>query len=125
MLVISFFEWWYERGFKNYLSGFVNNLKDLADFFSIRLLVKTLFAPFRQIGVERRANIPLNVRIREWADLQVSRLVGATVRFFLLIIGTLALVLRMVVGLVIGILWPLMPLLIVYSIMLYARGVVF
>ena len=125
MLVISFFEWWYGRGFKNYLSGFANNLKDLADFFSIRLLITTLFAPFRQIGVERKANIPLNVRIHEWADLQISRLVGATVRFILLIIGTLALIVRTVLGLVIGILWPLMPLLLVYSVMLFVRGVVF
>ena len=125
MLVISFFVWCYGRGFTNYLSGFVNNLKDLADFFSIRLLVRTFFAPFRQIGVERKANIPLNVRIHEWADLQISRLVGATVRFILLIIGTLALILRTILGLVIGILWPLMPLLIVYSVMLFVRGVVF
>lgn len=125
MLVISFFGWWYGRGFKNYLAGFVDNLRDLLDFFSIRLLVRSLFAPFRQISAQRSANIPLNARIHEWLDLQISRMIGATVRFAILIIGTIALIARLVIGLIITILWPLMPLLIVYSIMLFARGVVF
>ena len=125
MLVISFFGWWYGRGFKNYLAGFVDNLKDLVDFFSIRLLVRNLFAPFRQISAQRSANLPLNARIREWFDLQVSRMVGATVRFAILIAGTIALIIRLAVGLVLTILWPLMPLLLVYTIMLFVRGVVF
>ena len=125
MLVISFFGWWYGRGFRNYLAGFVDNLKDLMDFFSIRLLVTNLFAPFRQISAQRSANIPLNARIREWIDLQVSRMIGATVRFAILIAGTIALIIRLAIGLIITILWPLMPLLVVYSIMLFARGVVF
>ncbi len=125
MLILSFFGWWYGRGFKNYLLDFVDHLKDLVDFFSMSILLRNLFDPFKQIGVERRINMSLGERMREWVDLQVSRVVGATVRFMILIAGTIVLMLRIVIGLVLGILWPLMPLLLVYSIMLFSRGVVF
>lgn len=125
MLVVSFVQWWYGRGFKEYFAKFVDKLKDLADFFSIRLLIRNLFAPFRQIATERRANMPLNERLHAWADLMISRLVGATIRFFLLIIGTLLLIVRAVVGLVVMILWPLAPLVIVYAVMLYVKGATF
>lgn len=125
MLVISFFQWWYGRGFSEYLAGFVNGLKDAADFFSIRLLIRNLFAPFRQISAEKQTNLPLNARMHAWFDLLISRFVGATVRFIILVVGTLALTVRAGIGFIVGVLWPLMPLLVAYCIMLFARGVVF
>lgn len=125
MLIVSFFTWWYGRGFKGYLAGFVDHLRDLTDFFSIRLLIRNLFAPFRQIAAEKGANLPLNARIREMFDLLISRLVGATVRCMILIVGLVLLTLRTILGLIVGILWPLMPLLVIYSVMLFIRGVVF
>ena len=125
MLVVSFFQWWYGRGFSEYLASFVDGLRDAADFFSIRLLVRNLFAPFRQISAEKQINLPLNARIHAWLDLLISRLVGATVRFMILIAGTVVMILRAGIGLVLGILWPLLPLLVVYCVMLFSRGVVF
>ncbi len=125
MLVVSFFQWWYGRGFSEYLASFVDGLRDAADFFSIRLLVRNLFAPFRQISAEKQINLPLNARIHAWFDLLISRLVGATVRFMILIAGTVVMILRAGIGLVLGILWPLLPLLVVYCVMLFSRGVVF
>ena len=125
MLILSFFSWWYGRGFLEYFSKFGNGLRDAADFFSIGLLMRSLFAPFRQISAQKQANLPLEARFRAWVDLLISRLVGATVRLMILIAGTVVLIVRVVVGLVIGILWPLMPLLVVYSVMLFIRGVVF
>ena len=125
MLVISFVQWWYGRGFKAYLADFSNSLKDLMDFFSIRLLVRNLFSPFKQISAEKKGNLPLNARLHAWGDLMISRMVGATIRFFLLIIGTVLLIARAAIGIVLMIAWPLMPLLIVYAVMLYVRGVVF
>ena len=107
------------------MARFVDGLKDAADFFSIRLLLRNLFAPFRQISAEKQSNLPLNARIHAWFDLLISRLVGATVRFFLLIVGTVVLIIRTCLGIAFGVLWPLMPLLVAYSIMLFARGVVF
>ncbi len=125
MLILSFFTWWYGRGFKEFLLSLGNKLKDVADFFSIRLLIRHLFAPFKQISAQKKANLSLEARISAWFDLLVSRFVGAMVRFALLVAGTIVLTVRAVVGLILSILWPLMPLLVVYTIMLFIRGVVF
>ena len=124
MLVISFVQWWYGRGYAEYLARFVDRLRDLADFFSIRLLIRHFFAPFRQIATEKRQNIPLNERLHDFADLMISRMVGATIRFFLLIVGTVILIVRALVGLVIMVAWPLMPVIIACLVVLYVRGVI-
>lgn len=125
MLVISFFQWWYGRGFVEYLTGFGDRLKDLVDFFSIRLLIRNMFAPFRQISAGKADNLPLNARVRAWFDLLISRLVGATIRFMILVAGTIILIIRAIIGLALTVAWPLMPLLVAYCILLFIRGVVF
>lgn len=125
MLIVSFIQWWYGRGFREYLQGFVDRLKDAADFFSMRLLIRNLFAPFRQIAAQKGENLSLNMRFHAWVDLMVSRFVGATIRFLLLVIGTIVLIIRAVIGIVLAVAWPLMPALIVTAIVLYIRGVVF
>ena len=125
MLLISFLKWWYGRGFLGYLKKFSDGLKDSADFFSIRLLVRHMFAPFREISAGKRDNLPLGERIHAWADLMVSRLIGATVRFGLLVAGIVVILVRAGVGIVLAVAWPLAPLGIAYSVMLYVRGVVF
>ena len=125
MLAVSFVQWWYGRGLKEYALGFLDGLRDAADFFSIRLLIRNLFAPFRQIAATSRDHLPLTARLQAWFDLLISRLVGATIRFLLLVIGTVFIICRAALGLVVMILWPLLPLLIVYSVMLSIRGVVF
>ena len=124
MLVISFVQWWYGRGFKEFLAKFVDHLKDVADFFSIRLLVRHLFAPFRQIATEKKTNLPMSERIHAWADLMISRLVGATIRFVLLIVGTVFLLIRFILGVIVMILWPLAPVAMVAAALLYLKGVV-
>ena len=125
MLIVSFIQWWYGRGFREYLQGFVDHLRDAADFFSMRLLIRNLFAPFRQIAAQKDENLSLNMRFHAWVDLMISRFVGATIRFLLLIIGTIVLIIRVVIGVVLAVAWPLMPALIVAVIVLYIRGVVF
>lgn len=124
MLVVSFFQWWYGRGFREYLERFLDRLKDAVDFFSIRLLIRNLFAPFKQIATEDKGIQPLNIRIRAWFDLLVSRCVGATIRFGLLVMGTIVLILRAVIGIILAIAWPLMPLIVIALVVLYMRGFV-
>ena len=125
MLIISFFKWWYTRGFKNYLIGFANRLKDAADFFSIRLLIRNFFSPFRQISAEGTTSLALDARIRAFFDYLLSCIIGAFIRFFILIAGFIIIFLQFVLGLAGMILWPLAPALAVYCIFLFTRGVVF
>lgn len=110
MLAIALFSWWYTTAWKD-LGGRIGRRIDRAlDFFSVGLLMRTLFDPFRQIAAGKvRGSI--DAQFRAWTDRTFSRFVGAAVRSLFIIIGTIVVFLVGIIGLVQLILWPLIPLL--------------
>lgn len=109
MLVIDMISWWYLTGWNIFVRKLFTKLGDTADFFSIRSLLKTLFAPFRQISAGTTASSALDARLRAWADRTFSRLIGAVVRLFLILLGGIILLLQLIFSLVAMILWPVLP----------------
>lgn len=81
----------------------------LFDYFSFDLLLRTLFAPFRQISAGR-VNGPIGLQFRAWLDRLVSRFVGAMVRSAVLIAGIVAVLFAGVIAVVQLVLWPILPL---------------
>jgi hypothetical protein len=79
-----------------------------ADFFSIGLLFRTLFSPFRQISAGRVRG-PLGVQLRAFFDRLTSRLIGAMVRSAMIIAGVSALIFHSVLGGLTIIGWLLVP----------------
>ena len=118
MVVIEMISWWYALGWKNFAGKLINKLRDTADFFSIGLLVKTLFAPYRQIAVGEGGSWA-----RAIVDNLVSRAVGGFVRTMLVIIGTIILIAQGVATALALVFWPVMPVFPVICIMLMAAGV--
>jgi hypothetical protein len=86
----------------------VLRIAGVLDFFSIGLLLKSLFAPFRQISVGRVQG-SLDTKMRAWADRQISRGIGAMVRLAVIFFGLLATLMMVIVGVALLILWPLVP----------------
>ncbi len=126
MLLVGMIQWWYTRGWQMFFAGLKNQLLNAADFFSIRLLVENLFAPFRQISAtESASSSSLSVQISVFFDKLLSRVIGAVVRLILLIIGTVLIILQAVAGCLIAILWPLAPVLVVGCVVLAVMGVSF
>lgn len=126
MLAVSFLQWWYSRGWGIYFLGFRDRLRNTADFFSIGLLLKTLFEPFRQISAnERAANGGLDAALVAFFDRLLSRVIGFIVRVVVIIGGIVCLVGTLVIGLIISVLWPLIPLAPVAGIILCTMGVAF
>ena len=123
MLMVSLLNWWYTRGWKDFLQRTGQRLANLVDFFSIDLLIKTLFAPFRQISAGSSKTAPLDVKLRMFFDRLVSRIIGAAVRTVILIAGIICIGFAVVMSLVVIILWPLMPVLPVAGIVLTVMGV--
>ena len=68
-----------------------------ADYFSIGLLITTLFAPFRQISASR-VDGPIADRMRAFADRLISRLVGSIVRLAMVFSGAVVMFLQIVFG---------------------------
>ena len=85
-------------------------LVSVFDYFSIDLLVRTWFAPFRQISAGA-VDGPIGVQIRAFFDRLISRTIGGIVRCFMIIFGIVALAVTAVVGLVFIVAWALVPVL--------------
>ncbi len=92
-----------------------------ADYFSIDLLLKTLFAPYRQISAGQVRG-SLNVQMRAFFDLLLSRIIGAVIRLFMIIIGSISLLFYSLMGLFLVVLWGIVPLLPVLGIVLAVTG---
>lgn len=109
MLIVGLFSWWYGRGWTGVAHSTQRRLHSLADLFSIRILLHTLFSPWRRIITYPGAG--LDARLRAFGDNLVSRAVGFTVRFFVLLTAAVGFVLVAVLGALELLIWPLVPLL--------------
>jgi len=108
MLILSLFSWWYTAGWAQLARRAVLRVAGVLDFFSVGMLLKSLFAPFRQISVGRVQG-SLDAQVRAWADLQISRLIGAAVRTVVIVVGLIATLLMILVSIGLLLLWPLVP----------------
>jgi hypothetical protein len=121
MFIVGMFSWWYGAGWKRAVLLVRDHLASLYDYFSLGLLVKTLFAPFRQISAGKVGG-PIALQMRAWFDRLISRCVGACVRTMVLLVGIVALLLRAIIGLLQIVIWPLVPILPVVTIVLMMMG---
>jgi len=121
MLLVSFFQWWYGDGWRQRLRITRRQLGGTLDFFSIELLFKTLFTPFRQISAEA-ANGSLEAKLRAFADKMISRAIGAVVRIVIILAGMIAIVFQVIFGVIIMVGWAVLPLFPVAGIILMISG---
>lgn len=108
MVIISLFSWWYTTGWLTLIRKVSQRVESVLGFFSVTILLKSLFSPFRQISAGR-VNGPLNVQLQAWGDTLFSRFIGAIVRSFLIVLGLSTVALMSAVCLVIIAAWPFLP----------------
>lgn len=120
LLVTSLLKWWYTEGLHQRINNLSNQLYGTLDYFSLSLLVKTFFSPFRQISAGK-VDGPIGVQIRTLADNLVSRVIGAGVRAVILLIGVVIIILELIWGAILFVGWlifPAVPLIgIIFSVM--------
>lgn len=120
-MVIAFVAWWYGAGWRRRALFVRDRLARVMDAFSIDLLLKTLFAPFRQISNDK-VDGPIGMKIRAWFDKLISRMVGAVVRLLTIMVGIIVLFGTLFWGLAILAIWPVIPLLPVVGVILSGMG---
>lgn len=108
MIIVWALSWWYGAGWKARLVNLRERLVASYDYFSIDLLFRTLFAPFRQISAGK-VNGPIGLQLRAFVDRLISRIIGAIVRLILILVGAMWLAVQTVVGAVLLAIWPLLP----------------
>jgi hypothetical protein len=114
MLFVEFFQWWYGDGWKQAFKGAFNLVNKVQLSFSLPVLLKTLFAPWKMIVTPPGRS--MEDKTRAMLDNLVSRTVGFVVRFFSLVAALVLVILAGTVGFSIAIAWPLIPILTVVSV---------
>jgi hypothetical protein len=107
MLVASFFSWWYGRGWQSVATSFKPRLATVLDSFSVRQLLRTLFAPWRRIITYPGTSF--DARMRALGDNLFSRAVGFVVRLIVLTAALAALLVVAALTALELVIWPLLP----------------
>lgn len=123
MLFVDFMSWWYADGFKDFLKRLGLQLAKITDFFSVGLLVKTLFTPFRLIDSYSSGGQSLDDKVRAGIDKIIARLIGGLIRSTVLVFAIIVIFTTIVIDLVKIILWLSAPSLPIIGAVLLATGV--
>lgn len=115
--------WWYGRGLRGQAQRVLARIDRTAEFFSISLLFRTLFDPFRQIDANPTVGGSMDMRMHAAFDRMFSRLIGFMVRSFSIGIGFGAILLIGLIGLLQLVLWPFVPVLPLIGLLLVVLGV--
>lgn len=121
MFIVGLLSWWYGAGWRERALGLREHLSATADYFSIDLLLRTLFSPFRQISAGGVRG-PLGVQVRAFFDRLVSRVIGAMIRSTIIVIGAISLAVFTIIGAVLVVLWLVVPLLPIVGCILWITG---
>lgn len=119
MIVFELFAWWYGAGWIMAARNIGRMLAGISRLFSIPILMRTLFAPWKRIITLPGAS--LDAKLRAYGDNIVSRAVGFTVRFLVLLTALLLVAFALVFGILGFVLWPFVP---VGAVLLVIQGII-
>ncbi len=120
MLTLQLFTWWYAQGWRQTAHNAKSALIKVSYLFSVPILLRTLWAPWRRIITYPGASI--DAKLRAMADNLVSRCIGFTVRLLVLITAGTAMLITAAIGSLLVISWPLIPPAIVFLLILGVIG---
>ena len=121
-MLISFLTWWYGKGLAWRAEKILEGIEHSIDTFSLGLLIKTWFAPFRQIDALGVLNASIEVRIKKFFDKLFSRFIGAFLRTIIMIIGVFFISFKAIWGLIMLILWLILPVLPIILAVFFTTG---
>lgn len=122
MFLVGIFQWWYGAGWLRHVRRSYVGILRTADVFSIGLLLKTLFNPFKQISAAD-VNGSLPVQFQAFLDKLFSRAVGTAIRSFTIIIGLVVIVIRTLWTCVSIVAWTLLPLMPIVGVVFWMMGI--
>lgn len=111
-IFIQYLCWQFFDAPKSILSGWKNFLKFGLNYFSIPLLLKTLFSPWRRYRWTYPKAFDIGIYLEVFFSNLISRILGLILRVFLIFFGFLTEILFIFGGLFILFIWLILPFLI-------------
>ena len=113
MIVLSLLQWWYSAGWLSAIEHAEQRLFRTYRLFSIPILLRTWFAPWRRIVTAPGAGIGAHVRAA--VDNFISRFIGFLVRSIVLLTALVVLLFSAIVSLLELLSWPFIPIVVVVA----------
>jgi hypothetical protein len=108
MFVMEFLSWWYGPGWQRLGQNTLRHIQRSYQGFSVSILLRTLFEPWRRIISTNSETIV--DKFRSVIDNLISRCVGFVVRIFALIAAGIIIAGTAIFGAAAVLVWPLVPL---------------
>lgn len=115
-LVTNFFVWWYGEAYAKFFVYLTKFLAYVADLFSVKICLKTLFAPWKRDQLSGEG-LTLQDRFQVLMLNLSSRLIGAVVK--IIVLATFLVAAMFIIPVELGLLvlwatWPIVSLLLLY-----------
>ena len=108
-----YFQWHYTKGTKDLVAVWSNFLWFEFHFFSVPVMLKTLFVPFRRLGETYPKFIDFEEFFSALLVNTLMRIVGAVLRLCIIVVGLLTWVILFGLGIAVFAAWLLLPALLV------------
>ncbi len=117
-IFLHYFYWHFMEVPKNILSAWKNFLKFGLNYFSIPLLLRTLFSPWHKyLWFYPRGFDPVKY-LEVFISNLISRILGAILRIFIIFIGVFAEIFIIFAGIIIFLAWIILPPLLIAALIL-------
>ncbi len=116
LIIPNYLSWHYSRGLSDYFKVWKNLTWFLWNFFSIQVLLKTFFLPFKRLQENYAGNLDVESFLNSIIITTLMRIVGMFARGFIIICGLVTLVFFIIGGLLGFVVWFFLPLIIPFLI---------
>ncbi|NQU99865.1 MAG: hypothetical protein HQ538_03955 [Parcubacteria group bacterium] len=109
MIALDYFYWWYTKGFLRFLKYLKVLIVILADNFSVKVLIKTFFQPWKR-DMSSTKGLSLDRKLKVWGWNLIARAFGMVIKsitFFIFLIIFLILIFVEIILIITWLLYPL------------------
>jgi len=117
-IFFHYLSWHFLEAPRNILRAWKNFLKFGLNYFSLPLLLRTLFSPWHKYVWAYPRGLYIGKRLEVFISNLISRILGAILRIFLIVIGLLVEIFIFFAGIIILLNWLLLPALLVTGLIL-------
>jgi len=110
-ILFQYLTWHYVDQVRGILLAWKNFLRFNLNYFSISLLLKTLFSHWRKYQWSYGRGFDIKRYAEVFFSNLISRVIGAIIRFFLILIGVVAEIFIVLAGIIVFLGWLLLPVL--------------
>jgi hypothetical protein len=115
---LAYIKWHYSQGLREFFGVTGNFLWFVANFFSFKLLLRTLFAPWRRLGEHYEGGLDLSAFASVIIVNSLMRIFGFFTKMIVLLIGFVAYLLVIIFSFFIFFIWLLAPAILLGSLIL-------